>query len=59
MTFYILFGVFLIAYIGWLMGQNQQNNTEQRLARARDLRDRKVITEEEYESMRRKIILDA
>ena len=59
MTFYVLFGVLLIAYISWVMGQNQQNNTEQRLARARDLRDRKVVTEEEYESMRRKIILDA
>ena len=59
MTVYILFGLFLAIYIGWMMGRSEQTNTERRLAKARDLRDRKVITEEEYESMRRKVILDA
>ena len=29
------------------------------MAKAKDLRDRNVITEEEYQSVRRKIVLDA
>ncbi len=58
MIFYPLFAAFLFTYIGFLIGRGFKKETEQRLAKARDLLDRKVISEEEYASIRRKIILD-
>ena len=42
----------------WLIGKDSKAETEQRLLKARDLLDRNVVTEEEYISIRRKIILD-
>jgi len=59
MVFYLLFGVIMIGYIGYVLGKQETRNIEQRIAKARDLRDRNVITEEEYQSVRRKIVLDA
>ena len=59
MIFYILLGIVLIAYTGYVLGRNETKNIEQRMAKAKDLRDRNVITEEEYQSVRRKIVLDA
>ena len=58
MTIYVLFGAFFFIYIGWLIGRGSKAKTEQRLAKAKDLLDRNVVTEEEYTSIRRKIILD-
>ncbi|WP_320663855.1 SHOCT domain-containing protein [Prochlorococcus sp. MIT 1223] len=59
MVFYIIFGIILIGYTGYVFGKQETRNIEQRIAKARDLRDRNVITEEEYQSVRRKIVLDA
>ena len=59
MIFYILLGIVLIGYTGYVLGRNETKNVEQRMAKAKDLRDRNVITEEEYQSVRRKIVLDA
>ena len=59
MIFYILLGIVLIGYTGYVLGRNETKNIEQRMAKAKDLRDRNVITEEEYQSVRRKIVLDA
>tara|TARA_B100000902_G_C26461504_1_gene505656 strand:- start:219 stop:398 length:180 start_codon:yes stop_codon:yes gene_type:complete len=59
MVFYILLGIVLIGYTGYVLGRNETKNVEQRMAKAKDLRDRNVITEEEYQSVRRKIVLDA
>ena len=59
MLFYALFAAFLFTYIGFLIGRGFKAETEQRLAKARDLLDRKVLTEEEYNSIRRKVILDS
>ena len=59
MVFYIVFGIILIGYTGYVLGKNETKNVEQRMAKAKDLRDRNVITEEEYQSVRRKIVLDA
>ena len=59
MVFYILLGIVLIGYTGYVLGKNETKNVEQRMAKAKDLRDRNVITEEEYQSVRRKIVLDA
>tara|TARA_B100000965_G_C19402283_1_gene673797 strand:- start:66 stop:245 length:180 start_codon:yes stop_codon:yes gene_type:complete len=58
MIFYILLGIVLIGYTGYVLGKNETKNIEQRMAKAKDLRDRNVITEEEYQSVRRKIVLD-
>ncbi len=49
----------MIGYTGYVFGKQETRNIEQRIAKARDLRDRNVITEEEYQSVRRKIVLDA
>ncbi len=59
MIIYILLGIVLIGYTGYVLGKNETKNVEQRMAKAKDLRDRNVITEEEYQSVRRKIVLDA
>tara|TARA_B100001250_G_C19404606_1_gene616249 strand:- start:109 stop:288 length:180 start_codon:yes stop_codon:yes gene_type:complete len=59
MIFYILLGIVLIGYTGYVLGKNETKNIEQRMAKAKDLRDRNVMTEEEYQSVRRKIVLDA
>tara|TARA_Y100000994_G_scaffold176394_1_gene145550 strand:+ start:111 stop:290 length:180 start_codon:yes stop_codon:yes gene_type:complete len=59
MVFYIVLGIVLIGYTGYVLGKNETKNVEQRMAKAKDLRDRNVITEEEYQSVRRKIVLDA
>ena len=59
MIFYILLGIVLIGYTGYILGRNETKNIEQRIAKAKDLKDRHVITEEEYQSVRRKIVLDA
>ena len=59
MIFYILLGIVLIGYTGYVLGRNETKNIEQRMAKAKDLRDRNVITEDEYQSVRRKIVLDA
>ena len=58
MTYYVLFGAFFFTYIGWHIGKSSKAETEQRLAKAKELLDRKVVTEDEYISIRRKIILD-
>ncbi len=58
MIFYVLFGAFFFTYIGWHLGRSAKAETEQRLAKAKDLLNKKVVTEEEYNSIRRKIILD-
>ena len=59
MVFYLIFGIVLIGYVGYVIGKQETRNTEQRMTKAKDLRDRNVITEEEYQSVRRKIVLDA
>ena len=59
MVFSLIFGIVLIGYVGYVIGTQATRNTEQRMAKAKDLRDRNVITEEEYQSVRRKIVLDA
>tara|TARA_B100000700_G_scaffold326056_1_gene436522 strand:- start:1532 stop:1711 length:180 start_codon:yes stop_codon:yes gene_type:complete len=59
MIFYLIFGIVLIGYVGYVIGKKEARNTEQRMVKAKDLRDRNVITEEEYQSVRRKIVLDA
>ena len=59
MTYYVLFGIFFFTYIGWQIGRGSKSETEQRLAKAKELLDRKVVTEDEYISIRRKIILDS
>ena len=59
MVFYIVLGIVLIGFTGYVLGKNETKNVEQRMAKAKDLRDRNVITEEEYQSVRRKIVLDA
>ena len=59
MIIYILLGIVLIGYTGYVLGKNENKNVEQRMPKAKDLRDRNVITEEEYQSVRRKIVLDA
>ena len=59
MVYYLLFGVVLIGYLGYVMGKQENKNTEQRMAKAKDLLARNVIAEEEYQSVRRKIVLDA
>ena len=55
----VLFGAFFFTYIGWHIGKGSKDETEQRLAKAKELLDRKVVTEDEYISIRRKIILDS
>ena len=57
MIIYILLGIVLIGYTGYVLGRNENKNVEQRMAKAKDLRDRNVITEEEYQSVRRNIII--
>jgi len=57
MAYYILFGLALIVYVAWSVGKNDGfSDVERRIAKIRDLRDRNVITQEEYEAMRKKLI---
>ena len=58
MVYYIIGFVILIAYFAYTMGKGNSRDTELRLQKIKDLHKRKIINDEEYESMRRKIILD-
>ena len=58
MVYYIIGFVVLIGYCAYTIGKGSSRDTELRLQKIKDLRKRNIINEEEYESMRRKIILD-
>ena len=58
MVYYIIGFVILISYIFYTIGKGKSGNIELRLQKIEDLRKRNIINKEEYESMRRKIILD-
>tara|TARA_B100000886_G_C20268308_1_gene425920 strand:- start:396 stop:575 length:180 start_codon:yes stop_codon:yes gene_type:complete len=58
MVYYIIAFVILIAYFAYTIGKGNARDTELRLQKIKDLHKRKIINDEEYESMRRKIILD-
>ena len=58
MVYYIFAFVILIAYFAYTIGKENAKNTELRLQKIKDLHKRNIINDEEYESMRRKIILD-
>ena len=58
MVYYIIGFVILIGYIAYMIGKGNSGNVELRLQKIKDLHKRNIINDEEYESMRRKIILD-
>tara|TARA_B100000212_G_scaffold220614_1_gene167084 strand:- start:453 stop:632 length:180 start_codon:yes stop_codon:yes gene_type:complete len=58
MVYYLIAFAALIAYSAYLVGKGSSRDTEVRLQKIKDLRNRNIINEEEYNSMRRKIILD-
>ncbi len=58
MVYYIIGFVILIAYCAYTIGKSNYKDTELRLKKIKDLHKRNIINDEEYESMRRKIILD-
>jgi len=58
MVYYIIAFVILIAYFAYIIGKGNAKDTELRLQKIKDLHKRNIINDEEYESMRRKIILD-
>ena len=58
MVYYIIGFVILIGYVAYTIGKGKSGNLELRLQKIKDLHKRNIINDEEYESMRRKIILD-
>ena len=58
MVYYLIGFTILIAYISYTIGKGNSRDTELRLQKIKDLHKRNIINDEEYESMRRKIILD-
>ena len=58
MVYYIIGFIILIAYSAYTIGKGNSGNTELRLQKIKDLQKRNIINDEEYNSMRRKIILD-
>ena len=58
MVYYIIGFVILIAYCSYAIGKGNSRDTEIRLQKIKDLHNRNIINDEEYDSMRRKIILD-
>ena len=58
MVHYIIGFIILIAYSAYTIGKGNSGNTELRLQKIKDLHKRNIINDEEYNSMRRKIILD-
>ena len=58
MVYYIIFFVILVGYFSYVIGKGNAKDTELRLKKIKDLHKRNIINDEEYESMRRKIILD-
>tara|TARA_B100000941_G_C28180734_1_gene386933 strand:+ start:396 stop:575 length:180 start_codon:yes stop_codon:yes gene_type:complete len=58
MVYYIIFFVILVGYFSYIIGKGNAKDTEIRLKKIKDLHKRNIINDEEYESMRRKIILD-
>ncbi len=58
MVYYIIFFVILVGYFSYVIGKGNAKDTEIRLKKIKDLHKRNIINDEEYESMRRKIILD-
>ena len=58
MVYYIIGFIILIAYSAYTIGKGNSGNTELRLQKIKDLHKRNIINDEEYNSMRRKIIFD-
>ena len=58
MVYYIIGFIILIAYSAYTIGKGNSGNTELRLQKIKDLKKRNIINDEEYNSMRRKFILD-
>ena len=58
MVYYAIGFIILIAYSAYTIGKGNSGNTELRLQKIKDLHKRNIINDEEYNSMRRKIILD-
>ena len=58
MDYYIIGFAILIAYSAYAVGKGNARDTELRLKKIKYLHKRNIINDEEYESMRRKIILD-
>ncbi len=58
MIYYIIAFILIIGYLAYTFGQSNGRDVELRLQKIKDLHKRKIINDEEYESMRRKIILD-
>ncbi len=58
MIYYIIAFILIIGYLSYTFGKSNGRDVELRLNKIKDLHKRNIINDEEYESMRRKIILD-